>query len=215
MSMAFAFSIPHKKLLIYPNNNNNNLMSLKLNNNNGLSKLQFPIQNPRNLKHSSLSYSSGFGGIRFRNPTFIVRSSMKTGSQSEDVESKGRIIFWSCITLVLAVGNRVLYKLALVPMKDYPFFLAQLNTFGYSFIYLHSTNNLIIIIMPITLFFYKYRYVAIYFSILYIRHHAGIVTHEMLTLPKYRFAVIGMLEALGVVAGMYSAGMFSLTSTDI
>lgn len=33
-------------------------------------------------------------------------------------------------TVVLGVGNRVLYKLALVPLKNYPFFLAQLATFG-------------------------------------------------------------------------------------
>jgi hypothetical protein len=33
-------------------------------------------------------------------------------------------------TVVFAVMNRVLYKLALVPMKNYPFFLAQFATFG-------------------------------------------------------------------------------------
>lgn len=33
-------------------------------------------------------------------------------------------------TVVMGVGNRVLYKLALVPLKQYPFFLAQLSTFG-------------------------------------------------------------------------------------
>lgn len=33
-------------------------------------------------------------------------------------------------TVALAVMNRVLYKLALVPMKNYPFFLAQVLTFG-------------------------------------------------------------------------------------
>nr|GEZ39523.1 hypothetical protein [Tanacetum cinerariifolium] len=38
------------------------------------------------------------------------------------------------------------------------------------------------------------------------RHRAGIVTDEMLTTPKWRFAVIGMLEALGVVTRMYCAG---------
>nr|GEZ46540.1 protein CLT2, chloroplastic [Tanacetum cinerariifolium] len=37
-------------------------------------------------------------------------------------------------------------------------------------------------------------------------HHAGIVTDEMLTIPKWRFAVIGMLEALGVVTRMYCVG---------
>lgn len=36
-------------------------------------------------------------------------------------------------TVILGVGNRVLYKLALVPLKHYPFFLAQLATFGYCF----------------------------------------------------------------------------------
>jgi hypothetical protein len=33
-------------------------------------------------------------------------------------------------TVVFAVMNQVLYKLALVPMKNYPFFLAQFATFG-------------------------------------------------------------------------------------
>lgn len=40
------------------------------------------------------------------------------------------VILSSVVTVLLAVANRVLYKLALVPMKDYPFFLAQLTTFG-------------------------------------------------------------------------------------
>jgi hypothetical protein len=36
----------------------------------------------------------------------------------------------AAVTVVLGVGNRVLYKLALLPLKHYPFFLAQLATFG-------------------------------------------------------------------------------------
>uniref|UniRef100_A0A0D9VQT3 EamA domain-containing protein n=1 Tax=Leersia perrieri TaxID=77586 RepID=A0A0D9VQT3_9ORYZ len=83
-------------------------------------------------------------------------------------------------TVVLAVMNRVLYKLALVPMKNYPFFLAQVTTFGY---------------------------VIVYFSILFIRYRAGIVTKEMLALPKSRFMLIGILEALGVASGMAAAAM--------
>ena len=35
------------------------------------------------------------------------------------------------MTVVMAVGNRVLYKLAMVPLKQYTFFLAQFATFGY------------------------------------------------------------------------------------
>lgn len=51
------------------------------------------------------------------------------------------------------------------------------------------------------------RYVAIYFSILYIRYRAGIVTNEMLALPKWRFMAIGILEALGVATGMAAGGI--------
>lgn len=51
---------------------------------------------------------------------------------------------------------------------------------------------------------------AIYFSILYIRYRIGIVTEEMLELPKSGFVAIGILEALGVATGM-SAGGTSLS----
>lgn len=50
-------------------------------------------------------------------------------------DSNGRkkliVIACSTVTVALAIANRVLYKLALVPLKEYPFFLAQLTTFGY------------------------------------------------------------------------------------
>jgi hypothetical protein len=46
----------------------------------------------------------------------------------------------------------------------------------------------------------------VYFSILFIRFRAGIVTREMLALPKAQFMLIGLLEALGVASGMASAG---------
>lgn len=59
----------------------------------------------------------------------------------------------------------------------------------------------------------QHRYVAIYFAILFVRHRAGIVTNEMLAIPKWRFVLIGFLEALGLAGGMASAGMVdSLTS---
>ncbi|KAL6649409.1 hypothetical protein ACP70R_013633 [Stipagrostis hirtigluma subsp. patula] len=86
----------------------------------------------------------------------------------------------AAVTVVLAVMNRVLYKLALVPMRNYPFFLAQFTTFGY---------------------------VLVYFSILFVRYRAGLVTREMLALPKSRFMLIGLLEALGVASGMAAAAM--------
>ena len=45
-----------------------------------------------------------------------------------------------------------------------------------------------------------------YFSILFIRFRAGIVTREMLALPKSQFMLIGLLEALGATSGMAAAG---------
>ncbi|XP_071735261.1 protein CLT1, chloroplastic-like [Rutidosis leptorrhynchoides] len=86
------------------------------------------------------------------------------------------------VTMGLGVGNRVLYKLALVPLKKYPFFLAQLATFGY---------------------------VVVYFSILHFRYRAGIVTDEMLSLPKAPLLAVGLLEALGAACGMAAAAVLS------
>ncbi|KAL9143964.1 hypothetical protein ABFS82_14G268300 [Erythranthe guttata] len=101
-------------------------------------------------------------------------------SKSDANKRKLSIVVCSAVTVALAIANRVLYKLALVPMKEFPFFLAQLTTFGY---------------------------VAIYFSILFMRYRAGIATDEMLSFPKIPFIIIGLLEALGVVSGMYSGAM--------
>lgn len=108
-----------------------------------------------------------------------VRVSAVTEDGGGGAGSTG-IVAAAAATVVLAVMNRVLYKLALVPMKNYPFFLAQFATFGY---------------------------VLVYFSILFIRFRAGIVTKEMLALPKSQFVLIGLLEALGVASGMASAAM--------
>eukprot|EP00898_Chlorokybus_atmophyticus_P004435 jgi/Chlat1/4993/Chrsp32S04933 len=83
------------------------------------------------------------------------------------------------LAMFLGVANRVLYKMALVPLQpDYVFFLAQVTTFGY---------------------------VVVYFLTLSIRYRAGLVTPAMLSLPKWRFAVMGVLEALGFTMGLAGA----------
>ncbi|CAN8325776.1 unnamed protein product [Cochlearia groenlandica] len=103
-----------------------------------------------------------------------------TAEKSSTPSNRKLIVINSVVIVALAVANRVLYKLALVPMKQYPFFMAQLNTFGY---------------------------VLIYFTILFTRRRLGIVTNEMMSVPKWRFAIIGFLEALGVATGMSAAAM--------
>eukprot|EP00897_Mesotaenium_endlicherianum_P006761 jgi/Mesen1/6112/ME000310S05197 len=91
-----------------------------------------------------------------------------------------KICFSALVTVLLGVANRILYKLALVPLKEYPFFLAQFTTFGY---------------------------VAVYFAVLGWRYRSGIVTREMLALPKRRFVLMGALEAMGLASGMAASAV--------
>ncbi|XVF36565.1 hypothetical protein REPUB_Repub19eG0068500 [Reevesia pubescens] len=156
----------------------NSSSSTKLNSIISMSLPQNPSSFPRDLNLTrSITKTPHNLNSPVTRPNLTVRASSKTPNPSSDAKL---ITICSAVTITLAVANRVLYKLALVPMKEYPFFLAQFTTFGY---------------------------VVIYFSILFIRYRAGIVTNEMLGLPKSRFAAIGILEALGVASGMASAAM--------
>nr|GMD89230.1 protein CLT2, chloroplastic [Ipomoea batatas] len=124
-------------------------------------------------------------------PSTSSRFAIRASSESTDAPPTSNtkaVILNSSVTVILGIANRVLYKLALVPMKEYPFFLAQVTTFGY---------------------------LGIYFCMLYLRYRAGIVTKDMLTLPKSSFWLIGFLEALGVVSGMYAGAMLPGPSIPI
>lgn len=119
----------------------------------------------------------------------------KSGERTVEINVIGKsndrrveVVIAAAVTVVLGVGNRVLYKLALVPLRHYPFFLAQLATFGY---------------------------VAVYFSILYLRYHVGIVTDEMLSMPKAPFVAIGLLEALAAATGMAAGAILSGASIPV
>ncbi|XVF39670.1 hypothetical protein PTKIN_Ptkin01aG0051800 [Pterospermum kingtungense] len=144
--------------------------------------------------------------ITITRPNLTARASSQTPNSAADAKL---ITISSALTITFAVANRVLYKLALVPMKEYPFFLAQFTTFGSLFFFPLLQFNFHFILGKInkSIVFEKCRYVVIYFSILFMRYRAGIVTNEMLALPKSRFAAIGILEALGVASGMASAAM--------
>ncbi|KAL0308098.1 UNVERIFIED_CONTAM: protein CLT2, chloroplastic [Sesamum angustifolium] len=113
-------------------------------------------------------------------PSALAKSSSDAGPPSSNPSADKRlaVVTWAAITLVIAVGNRVLQKLALVPMKDHPFFLAQFNSF---------------------------TYVVVYFSMLHLRYRAGLTTDEMLAVPKAPFIVIGLLESISMVSGIYAS----------
>ncbi|KAL5764524.1 hypothetical protein ACOSP7_016877 [Xanthoceras sorbifolium] len=143
--------------------------------------------------------AAGQGGVWRRSEGGMEGAAEKVGPCSYAVgdlvekrkssgDRKMEVVFAAAVTVVMGVGNRVLYKLALVPLKQYPFFLAQLATFGY---------------------------VIVYFSILYIRYHAGIVTDEMLSMPKGPFLAVGLLEALAAATGMAAGAILSGVSIPI
>jgi hypothetical protein len=90
-----------------------------------------------------------------------------------------QMLFTITMAVLLSVANKVLYKMALIPMSKYPFFLAQITTLGY---------------------------VVVYSMILFVRYRIGVVTKEMFAIaPKSIFIAVGALEALGLVSGMAAA----------
>ncbi|KAG2394383.1 Protein CLT1-like protein [Vigna angularis] len=121
-------------------------------------------------------------------PRLCAVEEFASESGRKSVNRSAEVIIAAAVTVVMGVGNRVLYKLALVPLKNYPFFLAQLATVGY---------------------------VIVYFSILSIRYRMAIVTDEMLSMPKTPFIVVGLLEALGAATGMAAGAMLSGASIPI
>ncbi|OAY71327.1 Protein CLT2, chloroplastic [Ananas comosus] len=143
-----------------------------------ISLMAFSASHPRRRRHSG--GGSWVGGASSAKPRVLATFMASRDGTGLPEGFHGGIAVGSAVTVLLAVMNRVLYKLALVPMKHFPFFLAQITTFGY---------------------------VAVYFSILYVRYRLGIVTKEMLALPKTRFMAIGVLEALGVALGMSAGAM--------
>ncbi|KAJ0010776.1 hypothetical protein Pint_33832 [Pistacia integerrima] len=94
----------------------------------------------KSLKQRSNLYVAGARGVweRLEGEEAAVQK-RKVGTWSYAVEKrrskdeksrKVEVVVAAAVTVVLGIGNRVLYKLALVPLKHYPFFLAQLATFG-------------------------------------------------------------------------------------
>ncbi|GER47811.1 CRT (chloroquine-resistance transporter)-liketransporter 2 [Striga asiatica] len=115
-------------------------------------------------------------------PSALAETSSADGHQPSnlDTDKKLAVVAWSATTMLLAVSTRVLQKLALVPMKEYPFFLAQFNSF---------------------------TYVAVYFTVLCLRYRTGITTDEMLALPKSPFIAIGFLESISLLSAMYAGAI--------
>lgn len=84
------------------------------------------------------------------------------------------------VAAVIGLGtlNRVLYRLALVPLRDYVFFLAQAQNIGY---------------------------IVIYYALLWLRYRQGKVTDAMLSTPKPLFILTGVCEATAQLLMMTGA----------
>ena len=93
------------------------------------------LQRPRPSLLLRLSRNAPFSLTSDRKPTFTTSRNVKVHASlpnppSSSSSTTNHVVLRSVLTIALAVGNRVLYKLALVPMKNHPFFLAQFTTFG-------------------------------------------------------------------------------------
>lgn len=169
----------------------------------------FTLESVRDTSRSLLWRSQGsckgcgalnvlnLGDIRRTRRKFVVSATSSSEEADEEHVSVAgkevpketfRVGATATATILFSVSNRVLYKMALVPLKDYPFFLAQALTFGY---------------------------VVVYSAFLLVRYRQGIVTKEMLELPKMPFVVQGGLESLGLAAGMAAAANLSGASIPI
>ncbi|KAF6266272.1 Crt-like protein [Scenedesmus sp. NREL 46B-D3] len=95
-------------------------------------------------------------------------------------DATGGLATWGLVAAVLSLGtlNRVLYRLALVPLRDYVFFLAQAQNIGY---------------------------LVIYFSLMFIRYRQGKVSQAMLATPKPLFVLTGLCEAAAQLLMMTGA----------
>ncbi|GAQ86420.1 CRT (chloroquine-resistance transporter)-like transporter [Klebsormidium nitens] len=81
--------------------------------------------------------------------------------------------------VLLAVLNKILFKMAIASMPDQPFVLANICTFGY---------------------------LVLYSGIVCHRWRRGAVSPDMLRYPKTKFVCIGALEAAGAMLGLFAAG---------
>lgn len=126
---------------------------------------------PKLVCTAAAASASSSSHADFHSVTFLGRDFLQ-----KDVQ----FVCAAVATVLLAGANKILYKMALVPLSRYPLFLAQFSTV---------------------------TYVVAYSSILLMRYRAGIVTKEMLAVPKGKFVLIGALEALGIAMGTASAAI--------
>jgi hypothetical protein len=64
-------------------------------------------------------------------PTRCAAVGQVTGSTRVGRSARMEVVLTAATAVAMATGNRVLYKLTLVPLREYPFFLVQFTTFGY------------------------------------------------------------------------------------
>lgn len=93
-----------------------------------ISLMAFSASHPRRRRHSG--GGSWVGGASSAKPRVLATFMASRDGTGLPEGFHGGIAVGSAVTVLLAVMNRVLYKLALVPMKHFPFFLAQITTFG-------------------------------------------------------------------------------------
>jgi hypothetical protein len=64
-------------------------------------------------------------------PTRCAAAGQVAGSTRVSRSARMEVVLATAAVVAMATGNRILYKLTLVPLREYPFFLVQFATFGY------------------------------------------------------------------------------------
>lgn len=126
--------------------------------------------------------------IRGQDATLCRRVVCSSGADRGNAEaitppksSVAALLFTVAVVVCSGIANRLLYKMALVPLGNYIFFLSQLQTFGY---------------------------LVVYFGALWFQWRNGEVSLQMLTIPRRMFGTflaIGFVEALSSLLGFFAA----------
>jgi len=116
--------------------------------------------------------------------TGIVDDPDKVEAKKADDLRKSRLLIFSFVMMVIVgLGNKIFQKLQTVPMQEYPFFLSLLTTF----IYIPTSFAYIIPMMK----------------------WGKQITREQQMIPKYKFAIMGLLDGIAGVMQVFAVTYIS------
>ncbi|CAM9687417.1 unnamed protein product [Ectocarpus sp. 4 AP-2014] len=121
---------------------------------------------------------ASFGRNNARSPLVKVVGGMKPAPEKPKGNDGTTLVIAFVVMIFVGTGNRIFMKLQTYPMYNYPFFLTMLSTFIYvpvCFLY----------IVPMLAF-------------------GSAITPAQRTIPKFKFAVMGLLDSVAGIMGVFA-----------